>query len=153
MNKQFFAGVGVTLAILALGGFLLGRGGLLGGTSGMFEVTPKVFQDTVEFQAEVSKSNCGTLSFTIPVLARNDDISAGNDHFTTTSVTVSGLALGDFVEVSVNTSTDPIEDIQITGQARSGAAIVQFENLNGAASTTAITTSTITACPTDNGEL
>lgn len=153
MNKQFFAGVGVTLAILALGGFLLGRGGLLGGTSGMFEVTPKVFQDTVEFQAEVSQSNCGTLSFTIPALARFDDIGLANDHFTTTSVTVAGLALGDLVEVSFNTSTDPIEDLLISGQARSGAAIVQVVNLNVAATTTAITSSTLTVCHTDNGEI
>lgn len=106
------------------------------------------FGSGVTFNGEITLGNCGTTEYTIEALS--PVWSTIGKSVATTSVTVSGVAFGDVVSVSSNSTTSPLSayGITIVGNASSGVVTVGFHNMANVSST-AITTSTIKACYAD----
>ena len=100
------------------------------------------------FQNEVTLGNCGTASYTIPALSPALSAVGLGARYTTTSVTVTGSALGDMALVAVNSTTQPLAFYGVTARAEivsANTAVVEFSNPTNVTST-AITTSTLKVC-------
>ncbi len=95
---------------------------------------------------ETTLGNCGTASYTIPALSPT--FSQVGATTATTSVTVTGSALGDVALVSNNSSTQALAFYGVSQSAvisAAGTAVVMFTN-GSIATSTAVQTSTITVC-------
>lgn len=102
---------------------------------------------TTNLTGEITLSNCGTATYTLAALGPNDALGTDNS-FATTTVTVTGAAVGDLTLVSNATTTNNLPfwpivvDSEITAD---NTATVLFKNLS-TATTTAGVSSTITVC-------
>lgn len=101
------------------------------------------FDGTVRLTGETTLGNCGTTTFTVPGLSGT--LSVSGDSYASTTVSVTGMAVGDVTLVSIGTSTPAARELSITAHASTSIAVVNFQNLLTVTST-AITTSTITVC-------
>lgn len=146
-NSKLTLTILLAALIIAGGGYLsrpvVNIGPTLGANPGPDFYNPLVFHN------EIKLNNCGTASYTVPALGVADAIGATDESYTTTSVTVTGAALGDIAFVSNNSSTRILSnkgigvDVEISA---ANTAVVGFKNWSGVASTTALTTSTIRVC-------
>ena len=104
------------------------------------------FSGTVALNGETTLGDCGTASYTIPALSPLK--STVGAQYTSTTVTVTGAALGDVALISNNSSTNALSEYGISSRAEistANTAVVMFYNVTQTTST-AVTTSTLTVC-------
>lgn len=149
MSNKFVVGV-LVLALLGVGlslyGLIQSDSSLGGSTRDDWSVGGNLaVTGTTSLTGETTLGNCGTASYTIPALGPRNGTGAG---YATTSVTVTGAALGDHALISHSTTTQALAVYGVVSVAQVTAAdtaTVSFFNPTLTTST-AITTSTLKVC-------
>ena len=133
---------GITRSSLETTGNFIAQGGLHGNTLNVSSTS--VLGGAVTLSAETTLGNCGTATYTLGVLAGFSTASSSAT-LATTTVAVTGAAIGDVALASFATSSVPDVSISatITG---AGSSTVAFQNLGPTNLPARTSSATITVC-------
>lgn len=133
---------GVTRSSLETTGNFIAQGGLHGTTLNV--TSTSAFGGAVTLSAETTLSNCGTATYTLGALVGLGNATS-SPNVATTTVTVTGAAIGDVALVSFGTSSVPTVFLEanITGADTATVALQNLAPTNVAARTSS---GTITVC-------